>query len=95
MTMIWANDVFCFLLAITVVNIQNAAVYFLNKAKLDTLQSCQQIAKQLIFNFHLEQEQASRKHSRCGNNMHTLTMVPVNKKFIQATGILQDEVWQM
>ena len=39
MTMRWANHVFCCLLAITVVNIQNAAVYFLNKAKLDALQS--------------------------------------------------------
>ena len=39
MTMRWANHVFCFLLAIAVVNIQNAAVYFLNKAKLDALQS--------------------------------------------------------
>ena len=39
MTMRWANHVFCFLLAITIVNIQNAAVYFLNKPKLDALQS--------------------------------------------------------
>ena len=39
MTMRWANCVFCFLLAITIVNIQNAAVYFLNKPKLDAMQS--------------------------------------------------------
>ena len=39
MTMRWANHMFCFLLAITIVNIQNAAVYFLNKPKLDALQS--------------------------------------------------------
>ena len=83
MTMRWANHVFCFLLAITVVNIQNAAVYFLNKVKLDALQSRRQIMKQLIFNVHLEQEQASRKHSRLGYHVHTLTMVPINKKFNQ------------
>ena len=39
MTMRWANHMFCFLLTITIVNIQNAAVYFLNKPKLDALQS--------------------------------------------------------
>ena len=38
MTMRWANHVFCFLLTITIVNIQNASVYFLNKPKLDALQ---------------------------------------------------------
>ena len=83
MTMRWANHVLCFLLAITVVNIQNATVYFLNKVKLDALQSCRQIMKQLIFNLYLEQEQASRKRSRLGSHVHALTMVPVNKKFIQ------------
>ena len=39
MKMRWANCVFCFLLMVTIVNIQNAAVYFLNKPKLDALQS--------------------------------------------------------
>ena len=34
MTMRWANHMFCFLLTITIVNIQNAAVYFLNKPKI-------------------------------------------------------------
>ena len=48
MTMRWANRVFCFILAVTIVNIQNAAVYFLNKSKLDALHSRRQIAKQLI-----------------------------------------------
>ena len=39
MTVRWANHMFCFLLTITIVNKQNAAVYFLNKPKLDALQS--------------------------------------------------------
>ena len=39
MTMRWANCMFCFLLTVTIVNIQKAAVYFLNKPKLDALQS--------------------------------------------------------
>ena len=45
MTMRWANCVFCFLLMVTMVNVQNASVYYLNKPKLDALQSHQQIAK--------------------------------------------------
>ena len=39
MTMMWANHVFCFLLMVMMVNVQNAAIYFLNKTKLDALQS--------------------------------------------------------
>ena len=39
MTMRWANCVFCFLLAVMMINVQNTAVYFLNKPKLDALQS--------------------------------------------------------
>ena len=64
MTMHWANCIFCFLLAVTVMNIQNAACYFLNKSKMDALQSHHLIVKQFIFNCHLEQEQAARKCPR-------------------------------
>ena len=39
MTMHWPNRVFCFLLAIAMVNVQNAATYFLNKPKMESLQS--------------------------------------------------------
>ena len=67
MTMRWANHMFCFLLAITIVNIQNAAVYFLNKPKMDAMQSRQQIAKQLIFNRYLVEEKLSKKHPRWGS----------------------------
>ena len=35
MTMHWSNRVFCFLLAITMVNVQNPATYFLNKPKME------------------------------------------------------------
>ena len=64
MMMSWANRIFCFLLAVTVMNIQNASCYFLNKSKMDALQSRHLIAKQFIFNCRLEQEEASRKHPR-------------------------------
>ena len=34
MTMRWPNPLFCFLLAMTMVNVQNAAPCFLKKAKI-------------------------------------------------------------
>ena len=80
MTMRWANHVFCFLLTITIVNIQNAAVYFPNKPKLDAMQSRQQIAKQLIFSHYLMEEKLSKKHPRWGSMEHSLIMVPKHKK---------------
>ena len=49
----WPNRVFCFLLAVTMVNVQNAATYFLKNAKLDSLQAQRLIAKALINNVHL------------------------------------------
>ena len=52
MTMRWPNRVFCFLLAITMVNIQNAATYFLNKPKIDSFAvqeaHCRSINQQCI-----------------------------------------------
>ena len=60
----WANHVFCFLLMVTIINVQNEAVYFLNKPKLDALQSHQQIAKHLIFNHYLVEEEQAKKHPR-------------------------------
>ena len=39
MMMRWPNHIFSFILAVSIVNIQNAASYFLNKAKVDALQS--------------------------------------------------------
>ena len=53
MTMRRLNCVFCFLLAVTMVNVQNAATYFLKKPKLDSLQARRLIAKALINNVHL------------------------------------------
>ena len=79
----WANRVFCFLVAVTMVNVQNAAAYFFNKPKLDALTSCRLIAKELIFNHHLVQEEQQKKRPRRGSLEHSLTMVPTNKKFVQ------------
>ena len=53
MTMHWPNHVFCFLLAMIMVNVQNTATYFRKKPKLDSLQAWHLIAKALINNVHL------------------------------------------
>ena len=83
MTMRWANHMFCFLLTVTIVNIQNAAVYFLNKPKLDALQSRRQIAKQFIYNCYLLEEEQAKKCPRQGSIERSLVMVPKHKKIIQ------------
>ena len=83
MTTRWPNCVFSFILAVSIVNIQNAASYFLNKAKVDALQSQRLIAQQLIFNHYLLDEQTTRKHRRHGSLEHSLIMVPIFRKFIQ------------
>ena len=49
----WPNHVFCFLLAATMVNVQNAANYFAKTPKMDSLSARRLIAKQLINNKHL------------------------------------------
>ena len=82
-TMRWANRMFCFLLAVTTVNIQNAAVYFLNKPKMDAMQSRRSIAKQLIFNNYLVEEKLSKKRPRWASMEQSLIMVPKYKQIIQ------------
>ena len=80
MTMHWPNHVFCFLLAMTMVNVQNAATYFLKKPKLDSWQSRHLIAKALINNVHLHTGMTPRKHPKCCSIKHVLTMVPPYQK---------------
>ena len=81
MTMHWPNRVFCFLLAITMVNVRNAAT-FLNKPEMESLQSRRHIDKALIYNKHLRTGTTPRKHQKRRSVEHTLTMVPPYKKFV-------------
>ena len=75
MKMSWPNHVFCFLLAATMINVQNAATYFLKKPKLDSLPSQRLIAKALINNIHLHTGLTPQKHPKRGSIEHVLTMV--------------------
>ena len=72
-----------FLLAVTMVNVQNAATYFLKKPKLDSLQAQCLIARALINNVHLQTSTTPRKRPKRRSVEHVLTMVPPYKKFIQ------------
>ena len=65
MTMQWLNIVSCFLLAVTMVNVQNAATYFLNKPKIDSLQSRRLIAQALINNEYLQSGIPPRSGCKC------------------------------
>ena len=56
MTSRWPNRVFCFLLALTMVNIQNAGCYFATLPKVDALTARKLIAQQLIENKYLDKE---------------------------------------
>ena len=46
----WPNHIFCFLLVVTAINVQNAGVYFCGLRKVDALKACKLIAQQLIEN---------------------------------------------
>ena len=64
MTTRWPNRVFCFLVAVTMVNMQNAANYFVKTPKLDSLLARCLIAKQLINNKHLHSETMPKKRRK-------------------------------
>ena len=80
MTTRWANRVFCFLVAVTVVNVQNTANYFVKTPKLDSLSARRLIAKQLINNKHLHTGTTPKKRRKRRRIEHSLIMVPIYKK---------------
>ena len=53
MTTCWLNCVFCFLLAVSVVNVQNVGEYFCALEKVDALSARKLIAQQLIENKYM------------------------------------------
>ena len=81
MTVRWPNCVFCFLLAVTMVNVQNAGVYCYHLPKVDSLFACKLIAQQLIENRYLIVKQSARKWTWHGEMIHHLVALPTFKKF--------------
>ena len=63
MTARWPHHVFCFLLAMTVVNIQNGGAYFCAILKLDALSARRNIVRELIYNRYLIVEQSLSSHT--------------------------------
>ena len=72
-----------FLLAVTMVNVQNAANYFTNTVKMDSLSAQRLIAQQLIFNKHLRTGMTQTRCKKRWSIEHSLVLVPVFKKNIQ------------
>ena len=84
MTTHWPNQVFCFLLVVTVVNVQNAGVYFCGFPKVDALTACKLIAQQLLENkYNQPVEESPSKRPRHGTTEHHLVSLPTGKKFVQ------------
>ena len=81
MTTRWPNRVFCFLLAVTMVNVQNAGVYYCNLPKVDSLTARKLIAQQLIENKYLIADRLQRKRPRRGETSHCLISLPTSRKF--------------
>ena len=82
MTSQWANRVFCFLLAVMVVNIQNAGCCVLNLIKVDALQACKLIAEQLRHHKYLKKPEEKCMSQRKNTNADChLIALPLHKKF--------------
>ena len=91
MTSQWANRVFCFLLAVMVVNIQNAGCYFLNLMKVDALKARKLIAEQLIHNKYLRKPDKKCMSQRKNTNADChLIALPPHKKFKQSKEVFDN-----
>ena len=93
MTTRWPNQVFCFLLAVTVVNVQNAGVYFCGFPKVDAPTARKLIAQQLLENKY---NQLLRSHHQRGHDMAQQNIVlfhsPQEENSTRATSNLQEQI---
>ena len=80
MTTHWPNHVFCFLLAVSVVNVQNVGEYFCALQKVDALSAHKLIAQQLIENKYMRTvEERPSKRPRRRKLYHCLVTLPTGK----------------
>ena len=78
MTTCWPNHIF-FLLAVTMVNVQNTGVYLCSFPQVDSLTAHKLIAQQLIESRYLIVEQSShRKCTQCSKASHHLMTLPTH-----------------
>ena len=77
------HHVFCFLLALTVVNIQNGGAHFCAIPNLDALSARRTIAREFMYNGYLIVEQSpSREHACHSAIKDHLTTLPTHKKIL-------------
>ena len=91
MTSQWSNQVFCFLVAVTVVNIQNAGCYFLDLSKIDALFARKLISEQLIHNKYIQKPpdcQRSTRKVKAGDCR--LVALPPHKKIKNGNEVHDD-----
>ena len=83
MTSRWLNRVCCFLLVVTMVNVQDAGSYFAKLPKIDAICAHKLIAQQLILNKYI-QNAAQSYHKSCSTD-HKLITPPTFQKFKNST----------
>ena len=74
MTSRWPNRVFCYLLAVTMMNVQNAGCFFAKLPKIDAIHACKLIAQQLILNKYIQN--AAQSHRKCRSTDHKPVALP-------------------
>ena len=75
--------VFCFLLVMTVINIQNEGAYICAIPKLDALSARRNIAREFIYNrYSIVDQSPCRKHPHRSAAEHHLITLPTHKKFL-------------
>ena len=79
----WPNRDFCFLLAVTMVNIQNVGCYFAKLPKIDAICAHKLIAQQLILNEYIQN--AAQSHCKRHSTDHKLVALPTFRKFKNST----------
>ena len=92
MTSRWSNRVLCFLLALTMVNVQNAGCYFAKLPKIDAIHAHKLIAQQLILNKYIQN--AAQSHCKCGSTDHKLVALPTFRKFKNSTMVRCKDKYQ-
>ena len=83
MTSRWPNRVFCFLVALTTVNVQNAGGYFAKLPKIDAIRARKLIAQQLTLNKYIQN--TAQSHRKRRSTDHKLVALPTFRKFKNST----------
>ena len=84
------SSFFCFLLALTMVNVQNAGCYFAKLPKIDAIRAHKLIAQQLILNKYIQN--AAQFHRKRRSTDRKLVILPTFQKFKFHNGPMQRQI---